>query len=132
MVLLGAASFWEGVDFPGAALEVLVIARLPFPVPTDPVVAARSEQIEADGGDAFRDLMLPEAILRFRQGVGRLIRSADDRGVVVVADPRIARSTYGARFLATLPARPVLEGSPEELVGVAREWLVREGVECPA
>ena len=132
MVLLGAASFWEGVDFPGAALEILVIARLPFPVPTDPVVAARSEQIVADGGDAFRDLMLPEAILRFRQGVGRLIRTADDRGVVVVADPRIARSTYGERFIATLPARPALERSPEALAEIARAWLVRETAECPA
>jgi ATP-dependent DNA helicase DinG len=132
MVLLGAASFWEGVDFPGAGLEVLIIARLPFPVPTDPVVAARSEQIEADGGDAFRDLMLPEAILRFRQGVGRLIRTADDRGVVIVADPRVARSTYGERFLATLPARPMLERSPDAIVDIARAWLVRESVECPA
>jgi Rad3-related DNA helicase len=131
MVLLGAASFWEGVDFPGAALEVLVIARLPFPVPTDPVVAARSEQIEADGGDAFRELMLPEAILRFRQGVGRLIRTADDRGAVVVADPRIARASYGASFLATLPAPPILERAPEQLVEVVRDWLIRESVECP-
>ena len=84
-VLLGTASFWEGVDFPGAALEVLVVARLPFSVPTDPLVAARSEQIEQAGGDAFRDLLLPEAVLRFRQGIGRLIRTADgprrgDRG----------------------------------------------------
>ena len=132
MVLLGAASFWEGVDFPGAALELLVIARLPFPVPTDPVVAARSEQVEADGGDAFRDLMLPEAILRFRQGVGRLIRAADDRGAVVVADSRISRSSYGARFLATLPAPPVLERSPDAVVEVVRGFLAREGVACPA
>jgi Rad3-related DNA helicase len=132
MVLLGAASFWEGVDFPGAALELSVIARLPFPVPTDPVVAARSEQVEAEGGDAFRDLMLPEAILRFRQGVGRLIRAADDRGAVVVADSRIARSSYGARFLATLPARPVLERSPDEVVEVVRGFLAREGAACPA
>ncbi len=131
-VLLGAASFWEGVDFPGAALEVLVIARLPFPVPTDPVVAARSEQIEADGGDAFRDLMLPEAILRFRQGIGRLIRAADDRGAVIVADPRISRASYGARFLAVLPVRPILEKSPEEVVGLVRGFIARESAECPA
>ena len=131
-VLLGAASFWEGVDFPGAALEVLVIARLPFPVPTDPLVAARSESIEARGGDAFRELMLPEAVLRFRQGVGRLIRTAEDRGAVVVVDSRIARAGYRARFLSTLPNPPVIDATPEGVASVVRQWLVREGAPCPA
>jgi ATP-dependent DNA helicase DinG len=130
-VLLGTASFWEGVDFPGASLEVLVIARLPFAVPNDPLVAARSEEIEREGGDAFRDLMLPEAILRFRQGVGRLIRTARDRGVVIVGDPRIARAGYGARFLATLPTRPLAERSPSAIAAAAREWLAGEGSPCP-
>jgi ATP-dependent DNA helicase DinG len=128
--LLGAASFWEGVDFPGAALEVLIIARLPFPVPTDPLVAARAEQIEAEGGDAFRDLMLPEAVLRFRQGIGRLIRSAEDRGAVIVADPRIARASYGKHFLATLPAPPFVLRAPDEVVESVRDWLHRETAEC--
>lgn len=131
-VLLGTATFWEGVDFPGAALEVLVIARLPFPVPTDPVVEARSEKIEADGGDGFRDLMIPEAVLRFRQGTGRLIRTAEDRGAVVVVDPRIARASYGARFMATLPARPLLDPSPRRIAAAVHDWFAREGVECPA
>jgi ATP-dependent DNA helicase DinG len=131
-VLLGAASFWEGVDFPGAALEVLVIARLPFPVPTDPLVAARSEAIEARGGDAFRELMLPEAVLRFRQGIGRLIRTAEDRGAVIVVDSRIARAGYRARFLSTLPAAPVIDDSPEGVASLVRQWLVREVVSCPA
>jgi ATP-dependent DNA helicase DinG len=131
-VLLGAASFWEGVDFPGAALEIVVIARLPFPVPSDPLVEARSEQIEAEGGDAFRDLMLPEALLRFRQGVGRLIRTADDRGAVVVADSRVLRASYGARFLATLPARPLPAGEPERLAASVSDWFAREGAPCPA
>lgn len=132
MVLLGAASFWEGVDFPGTALEVLVIARLPFSVPTDPMVAARSEEIEARGGDAFRDLLLPEAILRFRQGIGRLVRSAEDRGAVIVADSRAARAGYGARFVAALPARPVRESSPEILVEAVARWFAEERVACPA
>jgi ATP-dependent DNA helicase DinG len=131
-VLLGAASFWEGVDFPGASLEVVVIARLPFPVPTDPVVEARSEQIEAEGGDAFRDLMLPEAVLRFRQGVGRLIRTAEDRGAVIVADPRVLRGSYGAKFLATLPGRAATARSPEELAASVGAWFAREGAPCPA
>jgi len=131
-VLLGAASFWEGVDFPGAALEVLIVARLPFPVPTDPVVEARSEQIEAEGGDAFRDLMLPEAVLRFRQGIGRLIRTADDRGAVIVADPRVLRSAYGAKFLAAMPVPPLTASAPDRLLAAAREWFDREGMACPA
>jgi ATP-dependent DNA helicase DinG len=133
-VLLGTASFWEGVDFPGAALEILVIARLPFPVPTDPVVEARSERIAAEGGDPFRDLMLPEAMLRFRQGVGRLIRSATDRGAVIVADPRLVRSTYGARFAATLPSTPVVARSPGAASETVREFMERESeaLPCPA
>ncbi|HET9251861.1 MAG TPA: helicase C-terminal domain-containing protein, partial [Candidatus Eisenbacteria bacterium] len=136
-VLLGTASFWEGVDFPGAALEVLVIARLPFPVPTDPLVAARCELIETEGGDSFRDLMLPDALLRFRQGVGRLIRTAEDRGAIVIVDPRIARAGYGSRFLATLPGPPFLDRSPERVAAAVRDWFTREeatGEEaaCPA
>jgi Rad3-related DNA helicase len=132
MVLLGAASFWEGVDFPGAALEVLVIARLPFSVPTDPIVAARSEDIQERGGDPFRDLLLPEALLRFRQGIGRLVRTAEDRGVVVVADSRVARAGYGAKFVAALPTPPVRETSPERLVEVVARWFAEERVACPA
>ena len=124
-VLLGAASFWEGVDFPGAALEVLLIARLPFAVPTDPMMEARSEEITAQGGDPFRDLALPEAILRFRQGVGRLIRTAEDRGTVIVADPRLNRASYGRRFQAALPSAPFVTSSPEELVDRIEGWFAR-------
>ncbi len=131
-VLLGTASFWEGVDFPGAALEILVIARLPFPVPTDPVVEARSERISAEGGDPFKELMLPEAILRFRQGVGRLIRSATDRGAVLVADPRILRSGYGARFAACLPSRPAVARTPAEAAALIRDFIETEVFPCPA
>jgi ATP-dependent DNA helicase DinG len=131
-VLLGTASFWEGVDFPGAALEVLVIARLPFPVPTDPLVAARSELIESEGGDSFRDLMLPDAILRFRQGVGRLIRTAEDRGAVVIVDPRIARASYGRRFLETLPTPPIRDASPERVAAAVRDWFSHREAACPA
>lgn len=132
MVLLGAASFWEGVDFPGAALEILVVARLPFSVPTDPLVAARSEQIEQSGGDAFRDLLLPEAVLRFRQGIGRLIRTATDRGAVIVADSRIARAGYGRSFRATLPGEPLIERSPDALVDSVVRWFSQETSACPA
>ena len=125
-VLLGTASFWEGVDFPGASLEVLLIARLPFAVPTDPLLTARSEEIQAQGGDPFRDLALPEAILRFRQGIGRLIRTAEDRGAVIVADPRLARSSYGKHFAATLPSPPFVTSSSSELLARVGAWFSRE------
>jgi ATP-dependent DNA helicase DinG len=133
-VLLGTTSFWEGMDFPGASLEVLLIARLPFGVPTDPLFTARSKEIEAQGGDPFRDLALPEAILRFRQGIGRLIRTAEDRGAVIVADSRLARSSYGRRFAATLPSTPFVTASCDELLARVEDWFAREGTEvsCPA
>lgn len=120
-VLLGAASFWEGVDFPGEDLEVLVMVRLPFPVPNDPFVEAFSERLREDGLDPFETYMLPEAIVRFRQGFGRLIRRRDDRGVFAVLDPRILRRNYGARFQAALgsPTRSV--STWEELIGSAEQ-----------
>jgi ATP-dependent DNA helicase DinG len=102
-VLLGTSSFWEGVDVPGDALRALVLARLPFRVPTEPLVAAQAEAIEARGGDAFRDYMLPHAALRLKQGFGRLIRSHDDRGVVVLCDPRAVSKGYGEELLDALP-----------------------------
>jgi Rad3-related DNA helicase len=102
-VLLGVQSLWEGVDFPGAALEILVVAKLPFSVPDDPLVEARGERLRERGLDPFRADALPEAVLRFRQGVGRLIRRDDDRGVLVVCDPRLLRASYRGAFRETLP-----------------------------
>ena len=102
-ILLGTASFWEGVDVPGDALRGLVIAKLPFRVPTEPVTAAQCEAIEARGGDAFVEYMLPHASLRLKQGFGRLIRTSTDRGVVVIADPRIVTKRYGKGLLEALP-----------------------------
>jgi ATP-dependent DNA helicase DinG len=102
-ILLGTASFWEGVDVPGDALRGLIIAKLPFRVPTEPVTAAHCEAIEARGGDAFTEYMLPHASLRLKQGFGRLIRTGTDRGIVVVADPRIVTKRYGRGLLAALP-----------------------------
>jgi ATP-dependent DNA helicase DinG len=106
-VLFGLDSFWMGVDVRGEALSNVIITRLPFAVPDDPVVKARMDRITANGGDAFKDYSLPEAILKFRQGVGRLIRSSTDTGIVVILDPRIQSKWYGRFFLKSLPGAPV-------------------------
>jgi DNA polymerase-3 subunit epsilon/ATP-dependent DNA helicase DinG len=117
-VVLGAASFWEGVDIPGEALSVLVIARLPFGVPSDPVFAARQESF----ADGFTQFAVPQAILRFRQGFGRLIRSKQDRGVVIVLDTRIWTKGYGAAFRRSLPC-PVELVPAESIPERTQEFL---------
>lgn len=115
-ILLGTASYWEGVDVPGRALRALVIAKLPFRVPSEPVTAAQCEAISARGGDAFGEYMLPHASLRLKQGFGRLIRSASDRGAIVIADPRVVSKRYGRELLAGLPpARRVTGAWPNIL-----------------
>ncbi len=109
-VLLGTATFWEGVDVPGDALRGLLIAKLPFRVPSEPMVAAQCEAIEARGGNAFGEFMLPHASLRLKQGFGRLIRTATDRGVVVLSDPRVLSKRYGRELLDGLPPARRISG----------------------
>jgi Rad3-related DNA helicase len=124
-VLLGVQSLWEGVDFPGAALEILVVAKLPFSVPDDPLVEARAERLRERGLDPFRADSLPEAVLRFRQGIGRLIRRDDDRGVLVVCDPRLNRASYRGPFLSTLPGEWRSVSDPRTLAEEAARFLER-------
>jgi DNA polymerase-3 subunit epsilon/ATP-dependent DNA helicase DinG len=124
-VLLGTRSFWEGIDVVGEALSCLVIARLPFSVPSDPVFAARSETFD----EPFSQYALPEAILRLRQGFGRLIRSKTDRGVVVILDKRIQTKSYGRAFLDSLPACTVRRGPLAGLPSVAARWIDEKGAQ---
>jgi ATP-dependent DNA helicase DinG len=102
-VLFATDSFWEGVDAPGETLSMVVISKLPFRVPSDPVQLARAEFIESKGGNAFSEISIPEAIIKFKQGFGRLIRHSEDRGVAVVLDRRLVSSRYGSLFLESLP-----------------------------
>ena len=118
-VLLGTSSLWEGVDLPGDLLRVVVLARLPFSVPTDPVFAARSEKFP----DPFKQYAVPQAVLRFRQGFGRLIRTKSDRGVVVVLDRRITSKNYGNIFLRSLPHCTIREVSLREMETDVADWL---------
>ncbi|HLA72795.1 MAG TPA: ATP-dependent DNA helicase [Steroidobacteraceae bacterium] len=136
-VLLGAASFWEGVDVKGDALRLVIIEKLPFSSPDDALTKARIEHLKANGGNAFREFQLPEAALTLKQGVGRLIRSETDRGVVVICDPRLVDKPYGRVFRASLPPMPVtrvaadaerflrrIAGSAQASVAMVREPII--------
>ncbi len=118
-VLLGTSSFWEGVDLPGGVLKALVLTRLPFHVPTDPVVKARSEQYE----DPFKQYSIPQAVLRFRQGIGRLIRSKGDMGAIVVLDRRITGRSYGQSFLRSIPPCTLQPSSLATVGTLAAQWV---------
>jgi ATP-dependent DNA helicase DinG len=122
-VLLATDSFWEGVDAPGEALELLILTRLPFRVPNDPVLQARMQTIQERGGNPFFELSLPDAIVRLRQGFGRLMRRQDDRGAVLILDSRLVRRAYGAHFLESLPRCRTAFGSSGEVLAALRGFF---------
>ncbi len=127
-ILLGTDSFWEGVDVPGHALRALLLAKLPFRVPTEPLTAARLEAIEAQGGDSFNEYLVPLAALKLKQGFGRLIRTRTDVGTVVLLDPRVLRKRYGHVMLEGLPPAERLVGPWEMLRGRIAEFFELHGV----
>jgi ATP-dependent DNA helicase DinG len=102
-VLVGTTSFWQGIDIPGQSLSCVIIVKLPFASPRDPMVEARTEFLERNGKNGFMEYQVPQAVMMFRQGFGRLIRSANDHGIVAILDPRVRTRPYGAQFLESLP-----------------------------
>lgn len=122
-ILLGTSSFWEGIDIPGKDLSCLIIVRLPFSPPDEPITEAKSDIIKLQGGNPFSDYSLPEAIIRFKQGFGRLIRTSSDKGVIIVFDRRIVTTRYGRAFLQSIPDVTIKKYSLEEMVQAIKAWL---------
>ncbi|WP_428908908.1 ATP-dependent DNA helicase DinG [Niallia sp. Krafla_26] len=122
-ILFGTSSFWEGIDIPGDDLSGLIIVRLPFSPPDDPITAVRSQQIKANGGNSFYEYSLPEAVIRFKQGFGRLIRSNQDKGVMIIFDQRIISTQYGKVFLQSLPVVRTNALTIDETVRTIEQWL---------
>jgi ATP-dependent DNA helicase DinG len=122
-ILLGTSSFWEGVDFPGNELTALMIVRLPFASPDEPTVAAKCKQLEKNGKNSFYHYSLPEAILRFKQGFGRLIRNESDRGILFVLDSRIVSTKYGKEFLDSIPELEIEKKPMHLLTHSIENWI---------
>ncbi len=122
-VLLGTTSFWEGVDVIGESLQILVIDKLPFAVPTEPIIEANAEKIKLAGGNPFFDYYVPESVLKFRQGIGRLIRSSSDRGVIINLDTRIDKKSYGRLFKTAFPVEPQTIVGADQLIQAVTAFL---------
>ncbi|MGY0691748.1 ATP-dependent DNA helicase DinG [Virgibacillus sp. FSP13] len=122
-ILLGTSSFWEGVDIPGEDLSCLVIVRLPFQPPDHPIYEAKASDLKRNGKNAFMELSLPNAVIRFKQGFGRLIRSSNDRGIVFVCDARLMKARYGTYFTESIPNVPTTFDSTQRLMDKAEQWF---------
>jgi ATP-dependent DNA helicase DinG len=122
-ILFGTSSFWEGVDIPGEDLSCLVLVRLPFTPPDDPLFQAKGEALRAEGKNPFYHSSLPQAVIRFKQGFGRLIRTERDRGIIIVFDRRITTARYGKAFIQSIPKVPILHASLPEVIQVIEDWL---------
>jgi len=128
-ILLGTHSFWEGVDLPGRTLECLILTRLPFAVPTEPIEEARVELIQKRGLDAFQEYSLPSAVIRLRQGIGRLIRSKTDKGIIILLDKRIVTRNYGKSFLDSLPVKSYhLHSREKSLLNDIEAWFKEQAL----
>lgn len=127
-ILLGANSFWEGIDIPGDQLSCVILLKLPFGPPSQPLTAARSEYLQAQGKNPFYELLLPEAVIRFKQGVGRLIRSKTDRGMVIICDKRVIDKRYGRTFLNSLPLKTHLRATQEQITDKIDLWFEEDRV----
>ncbi|MHB8124823.1 MAG: helicase C-terminal domain-containing protein [Desulfitobacteriaceae bacterium] len=125
-VLLGATSFWEGIDIPGRALSCVILVKLPFWPPSMPLIEARSELLESQGRNPFWEFMLPEAVIRFKQGFGRLIRSKMDRGFVILLDDRVIGKRYGSLFLFSLPLETHIRGEEKQVLQKINAWIQNE------
>ncbi|NLI93643.1 MAG: DEAD/DEAH box helicase [Peptococcaceae bacterium] len=122
-ILLGTSSFWEGIDVPGEALRCVIMTKLPFMPPDNPIMEAKARLMENQGMDPFRELHLPEAIIRFKQGFGRLIRTKEDKGVVVLLDDRVIKKQYGKLFIQSLPIRSYFQGSSAKVIQQIGRWV---------
>ncbi|HWQ71793.1 MAG TPA: helicase C-terminal domain-containing protein [Desulfitobacteriaceae bacterium] len=128
-VLLGASSFWEGIDIPGQALACVILVKLPFWPPSLPLIEARSELIESQGKNSFQEFMLPEAVIKFKQGFGRLIRSKADRGFVILLDDRVIEKRYGTLFLSSLPVKTHIRGDNKQVLNKINTWSLGESAQ---
>jgi len=122
-VLMGTDSYWEGLDVPGKSLSHVIIVKLPFEVPTDPVVMARMEKVALQGKSSFFEYSIPKAVVKFKQGVGRLIRSKTDRGSIIILDRRVVTQGYGSSFLNSVTAQKKFPKDIKELKGLLRGWI---------
>jgi len=130
-ILFGTDSFWEGVDVPGRSLRALMLAKLPFKVPSEPLTAARLEALASQGVDGFRHYLLPHAALKLKQGFGRLIRSTSDVGVVLLLDSRTATRNYGGLLVGSLPPATRVIGPWKEVRAATQEFFARHGIGAP-